>query len=320
MGWLAGWQYRRQIEIQQAYLDGDLYDFPIYVPIAPNGIGQGMAAKVKDAGADIRFTSSDGETVLDYEIEYFLKSSGNVTARFWVKVPVIASSGSPTKIYLYYGNQNALDAQDPPGTWSNNFAAVYHFGDGTTLSGADSSGQRDLTIVDSYPMDGPVGGGILLASHTGKAYSNSPVHPADLSVSAWVARDGYQHYPAGDWKTSSPAWWEWYLGTRWYGSIRFWVYDASGGAHGIEGGSLISNAWNHIAVTYDSSQGSNAIAKLFHQGNLVHSGPLSNGSIEIPRLADSFQINAGVDRTKTDEVRVATTIRSAAWILSLIHI
>lgn len=49
---------------------------------------------------DIRFTSSDGITLLDYWLESKIDS---LTADFWVKVPSIPASPSTVDIYMYYG-------------------------------------------------------------------------------------------------------------------------------------------------------------------------------------------------------------------------
>lgn len=52
---------------------------------------------------DIRFTDSDGTTLLDHWRETYTTST---SATFWVKVPSIATSSTAT-IYMYYGNSAA---------------------------------------------------------------------------------------------------------------------------------------------------------------------------------------------------------------------
>ncbi|MDD4531087.1 MAG: DUF2341 domain-containing protein [Candidatus Pacebacteria bacterium] len=61
---------------------------------------------------DLRFTSSDGTTLLNYWLESKTDSS---TATIWVKVPTL-SSGSNT-IYMYYGNASATSGGDGTGVF-----------------------------------------------------------------------------------------------------------------------------------------------------------------------------------------------------------
>ena len=54
---------------------------------------------------DIRFTTSDGETLLDYWIEYTTGTTPNQYAQIWVEFDSIGTSD--TTFYLYYGNSGA---------------------------------------------------------------------------------------------------------------------------------------------------------------------------------------------------------------------
>lgn len=61
---------------------------------------------------DLRFTSSDGTTQLNYWLESKTNSS---TATVWVKVPALASGN--TSIYMYYGNASAVSASSGDNTF-----------------------------------------------------------------------------------------------------------------------------------------------------------------------------------------------------------
>ncbi|MBA7607392.1 hypothetical protein ES703_14551 [subsurface metagenome] len=78
-------------------------------------------------GGDIFFTSSDGTTKLDHEIEKYVPSAGSLVA--WVEVDTI-SALTDTDIYIYYGNATVADQWDVSGTWDeggdNNYEAVWH--------------------------------------------------------------------------------------------------------------------------------------------------------------------------------------------------
>lgn len=68
---------------------------------------------------DIRFTSSDGTTLLSYWLE---AKTDSTTADFWVAIPAIPPSPSTTLVYLYYGNAAATSA-------SNGVATFDYLGD-----------------------------------------------------------------------------------------------------------------------------------------------------------------------------------------------
>lgn len=63
---------------------------------------------------DIRFTSSDGTTLIDHWLESKTNSS---TADFWVEVPSIPASPDSTTIYMYYGNSGASTASNGTNTF-----------------------------------------------------------------------------------------------------------------------------------------------------------------------------------------------------------
>ncbi|GAG26647.1 unnamed protein product, partial [marine sediment metagenome] len=123
--WLTGWGFRKEITIQDAYVDSNLRDFPIYVYInADADFHEALAT-----GYDIRFTQSDGTTLLKYERENWTGGDGGAgTGHFWVKVPSILASGGAT-IYCYYGKADAEDGEDAVNVWDANFKAVYHLKD-----------------------------------------------------------------------------------------------------------------------------------------------------------------------------------------------
>ncbi|BFT94491.1 hypothetical protein MNSC_04990 [Minisyncoccus archaeophilus] len=62
---------------------------------------------------DLRFTSSDGKTLLSYWIESKTNSS---TATVWVKMPSLVSGNNIA--YLYYGNAAAVTASNGDGTFA----------------------------------------------------------------------------------------------------------------------------------------------------------------------------------------------------------
>jgi len=127
--WLAGWQQRRPVTISNGAEQLNDYQVRVEVPWGP-----GM---LQDYG-DIRFTSSDGTTLLPYWIE----SSDQSSAKVWVKVPLIPVGG--TTVYLYYGNPSAASASSGTNTFmffddfsGNDWADRWTLENGTAPTEAD---------------------------------------------------------------------------------------------------------------------------------------------------------------------------------------
>ncbi|MEM4935127.1 MAG: DUF2341 domain-containing protein, partial [Thermoplasmata archaeon] len=108
--WLSDWQYRIPITITERS-GNTLTDYQILVVInTQNLISQG---KMRSDCGDIRFTDSDGITLLNYWIE---SGCNSANTRIWVKVPNIPARSNKT-IYLYYGNPSATSMSNPKTVW-----------------------------------------------------------------------------------------------------------------------------------------------------------------------------------------------------------
>ena len=151
MAWLATHTFRKEITIQDTNVDSNLTDFPVYVKIDNDADFH----ESRSDGYDVCFTSSDGETLLKYEREYWTGGDGNAaTAHFWVKVPSILSSGGAT-IYCYYGDDDADnyngsvdDDADLFGTGNYSNLTNERFGI-IVLEDADSSCTRFTPVINS---------------------------------------------------------------------------------------------------------------------------------------------------------------------------
>ncbi|MEM5816122.1 MAG: DUF2341 domain-containing protein, partial [Candidatus Aenigmatarchaeota archaeon] len=107
--WLSGWQYRIPITITERSKN-TLTDYQVLVTInTQNLISQG---KMRSDCGDIRFTDSDGKTLLNYWIE---SGCNSANTRIWVKVPNIPAN-SQKIIYLYYGNSQTTSASNATST------------------------------------------------------------------------------------------------------------------------------------------------------------------------------------------------------------
>lgn len=107
--------------VDTAGLGEDLTDFPLLVSFTDAAVG----ASAQADGRDLVFTSDDGSTRLDHEVESWNSATGELTA--WVRVPLLSAS-LDTRIFLYHGNAGATDQQDPAGVFGD-FTSVHHLAD-----------------------------------------------------------------------------------------------------------------------------------------------------------------------------------------------
>ena len=66
MAWLTGWSYRKKLTVDHSKVDSDCSDFPVKVIFDEDNFA---FAHALETGNDVRFTASDGETLLKYERE-----------------------------------------------------------------------------------------------------------------------------------------------------------------------------------------------------------------------------------------------------------
>jgi len=123
MGWLSGWTYRKKITITGATGAGTNYQIPLLIGESSGASGynfhlEGKSASFpsgRDAGGDLRFTASDGSTLLDFWVESVSGSSPNRLAKVWVEVT--ADLGSNQDIYCYFGKASASNASNGADTF-----------------------------------------------------------------------------------------------------------------------------------------------------------------------------------------------------------
>jgi hypothetical protein len=125
----AGWSYRKKITVDCTKVAADLTDFPVLVSLSSD---PDLAARAQSDGDDILFTSTDGTTKLNHEIEYFNGGTGELVA--WVNVPNLSSS-TDTDIYMYYGNSSCGDQENAVAAWDSSFKMVQHMDDTPASSG-----------------------------------------------------------------------------------------------------------------------------------------------------------------------------------------
>lgn len=144
----ADWDYRKIVTIDNTGNASDLANYQIKAIVTYDS---NMQADFDD----IRFTNSDGTTLLDHWLE---SKTNSTTATYWIEVPSISASSSKT-IYMYYGNSGTFSASNADNT--------FQFFDDSFLSLNTST---PLTNISSAAVMPEIYPGITEAVHPDVAY------------------------------------------------------------------------------------------------------------------------------------------------------
>lgn len=190
--WLEGWDFRRSLEIDATQVDQDLTDFPLMVRLTPGIIDFNA---VLPSGHDIRFTANDGVTLFSYELEEY--DPLQAKAVYWVRIPTVSATTN-IPFFVYWGNNQAVDASNPAGTWDENYMAVWHLAATNGETQPDStSNAYDLNVYGDVVEgeNGVMGGSVALsgssadpqylASQKGSTYPTFNTI-AGITYSAWA--------------------------------------------------------------------------------------------------------------------------------------
>jgi hypothetical protein len=116
-GWLEGWGYRKMLQMSNSSGKAEA-DYAIKI-VTHYGSGSDSEENVylgshsRTDFADVRFTSSDSETVFDY---WMMGKSDGIDAVLWVEMPSIPASGN-FFLFCYYGNGSAASQSNGENTF-----------------------------------------------------------------------------------------------------------------------------------------------------------------------------------------------------------
>jgi uncharacterized repeat protein (TIGR01451 family) len=307
----TSWLYRKKVTVDYTKVGATgapHASFPVLVSITDAN----LSGNAQSDADDILFTSSDGTTKIDHELESYTSASGVLVA--WVEVPSLSAS-SNTVIYMYYGNASATNQQNVTGTWNSNYKGVWHL----NASYLDAtSNNNDGTNTGTTSATGKISGARGFVRSNGADYitiSGKLGSPADITLSAWAYLSspdgsGSEVISIGDYvalrmdlTTDGTE------GFTYNGSD--WSVTTSSSSH--------AGAWHHLVYTFSDAGNSQ---KLYADGTQIASSTYT-GSISYSGLGTNTYIgkhgnggtNMDFDGT-IDEVRVSNTARSAGWILT----
>ena len=184
--WLSGWQYRKNITINNTQNSNTLTNYQVLVTLDTQSLIS--AGKMQPYCNDTRFTDSDGDTLLSYWIESGCNTN---STKIWVNVTNIPASSTKT-IYVYYGNPSAASL--------SNITNTFIFGDDfTSYSEGNINGQGGW-VWEPYSTSSQA----VIETFNGKKhlklysyqYANNVKHAVNIQNSVRVVSKAY--YYSGD--------------------------------------------------------------------------------------------------------------------------
>lgn len=190
----SGYTYQRVLTIDHTKVDTNtltLTDFPVLVSTSEVTLSttSGTGHLANSSGYDTIFSTLSNCSLALFHDTETINNTGTSTTTIWVKVPTV-SSATDTTFYLCYGNASISSYPTISSrTWDTNFKAVYHFGNGTTLSAKDSTGNGfNGTIVGGVTaVAGAIKGGAQFNGAGTYITANTiSVASGDKTLSVWL--------------------------------------------------------------------------------------------------------------------------------------
>jgi hypothetical protein len=187
--------FTRAITIPYTNVPSDQTNFPVcftgtYAYLATVANGGDVES---NSGYDIVFCTNPASPLaskLPFERVSWSATTGAVEV--YINIPTL-SAETNTVIYVYYGDSSiTTDQQNITGTWNSGYAAVFHFGNGSSLNLNDSTSngntltnQNSATAATSL-LGSAVGGAVLFVAASSQLLSGGNSSSLTLTGNMYV--------------------------------------------------------------------------------------------------------------------------------------
>ncbi len=312
----SSWLYRKQLTINESQVSGSgsLSNFPVLISITDTGLRDHALTN----GFDIVFTSADGTTKLDHEIERYTSASGELIA--WVRVPTLSATTNTT-LYMYYGNGTSSNQQNATGVWDSNYQGVWHLNEVSGNRSDSTSKANTLTDVNTVPQTtGQIGYGTshdnTLPESLTRTNSNlnaefpGKVASTAFTASTWVNFDQLNSGHVHNLIVKGTA-----VDNFLYVELKTACFNFGTATCTAANTVTATSTWYYLTTVYDGTNVSIYV-------NGVQSGT-PRALASLPTGTNLLTIGKREDNTTTraldgklDEVRMSNTNRSSDWILT----
>ena len=238
------------------------------------------------------------------------------TPQVWVRIPTLNSTAdtSDVVIYVWYHYQSGPIAQPPAnnatwgsfGVWDSNFVAVYHLENAASPS--DSTGNAySGTNNGCTTVTGEIGNGAGSFSGTNNIALPS-TGLSGLTSGSWTAELWLN--PSSYVPQSTPICFN-NDGLIETNSTNWGLMHAGNNVLNMASATISTGGWQYVAASYSSS------ATAMYLNGTANSGTLVSDTGY--NMANEYYLGSGKSSSSSyagqmDEVRISSTVRSAAWI------
>jgi biopolymer transport protein ExbB len=284
--WNADWATQQKISIDTASVKEAVNQAPVLVRLH-SGNFDFTGANVD--GSDIRFIAADDKTELKFSLEKY--DAVNELAVAWVVLPQLSSANKDLAISLYTGNESAKPGSDAQALNDTALVARFAFSENALLK---DSGPGQLTASGNATQQKA---GLIAES---AVLNNSPLTitlPAAPQLadgatwSVWLKTASLPQ-TATVFKTGN-------ISLKLDGN----TLALQAGAANTRGGELKPGQWQHVALVFQGGQ-----AILYINGVSVAQAAASDA-----QAAASLTVGEALT-AEIDELQLASTARSAAWL------
>ena len=265
---------------------------------------------LKEDMSDLRFIADDDKTPLKFHIDSF--DIINQFIYVWVRVPQITANVNSGRIWMYYGNAEAVAAQEPAGTFDVNTSAVYHFKNGEAIPQDVSTNKANANAATAtISTASQIAAGLKFENGQSVAIAEAPalsvVAAQGATISFWVKPGSLQTDSHVFHQRSANA--QLVIGIEQNNIYTRLQLPNGRVVETNKSPSIRANEWQHVAVTLDPTklvvfvdgkEVANASAQLVDFGGAVTLGNDAQG-------AHAFI-------GELDEVRIDHVARNAAWV------
>ncbi len=186
--WSNDWKFRKELTFDLAPTGADIAagvgDAPVLLRLSTANFS--YFADTKPDGSDLRLVAEDDKTLLKYHVEKYDPQSQ--MAYIWVRLPKIAG-GKQGKAYLYYGNADAPNGGDAPGTYDADQILALHFGgEGLPQDATDYHNNATASEASVVP-----------AAFSGAGIATAAAHAVKVGPSPALALMASKGYTATAW-------------------------------------------------------------------------------------------------------------------------
>ena len=261
----------------------------------------------KEDGSDLRVLAADDKTVLPHRLERF--DAANELAVLWVTLPNLAPGSNKNAVFIYGGNAKAPAATAATGAGDPAIRLAVRFDD-KEARGTDAVASLKTTEPVTPETNALLAGGARVAGTAlvwpaAEGLKIAAGAPATLSL--WLRADDVARGTLLAWGPVSVALQDGKLVAKVAANDAATKAGArvagQAGAATLAGGSLAAATWTHVALVFEGAK-----ARLHVNGLEV-----AQAAVATPELVGELRVGANL-RAAIDELQVAGTARSAAWL------